>query len=279
MENNTIVTPAGNEEEIESNGGRTNDSVDNSQQEQGNQAEPFVVVNVNGVDVPYTEEQVKANLGKRFFAQHNKKEVMSLKNELAKYESLGLDDNLIQALKDAKEGNASAFEYLQKHLSPSVEDGDYQPRVENKPTEPYFLQEAKAVNPVGYTKYMQEINSDGKILYDEIVSGSPDHLLEDNLSGLYADIASGTYDKVMPVAMVLYGTGKAQSFYEAYVSAVEKINSAPTGQQNQDSGMQPNTTTPRGRQTNNQKDYSKLSPEERVKEVARAKEELRRKFG
>jgi hypothetical protein len=245
--------------------------------EETNEQEPFLVVNVGGVDIGYSKEQVQADLGRGRMYNKAKKESSRYKHSAKAYEKLGFDDNMTQAIYDAKNGDEKAIEYVNKHLFPNQDEaGEYTPevKVSNLPS---FLEVAKERNDGSYENFTRVIEGEGYDIKSDIGNlNITDEKKEQFMENFMADVTAGVFEKTLPLASAIQSqTGS--TLLEAYVKANEKLVLA--AKEEQEDNKQPQANTNNNQSTNTGSGFDSLRGQERTDAVALRKKELMAKFG
>lgn len=261
------------------NQGNENTNVSN---EKNSEEKPFITVNIKGVDVPFTESQVRADLGKGRLYDSAKQEASKYKKVYKRANALGLNDEIFQAIEDAKSGNINAREYVLNTLFPNQEEDEavYRPIVQEQL--PLYLEEAKDRNDGSYEKFTSAIEGEAKYVYNDIKSLNIDESQKNvYMKAFMEDIVSGSFNEIMPLAYAI-NSQSGLSFLESYVQAGRKLEAKQAMQQDNSNQQQDNQNArgySRQNSIDNAPDFSGLSGEERAKLVAKRKAELKRKFG
>lgn len=248
-----------------------------------NERKPFITVNVKGVDIPFTEEQVRADLGKGRLYDAAKKEASQYKKTYNKVKEIGITDEVIQALIDARDGNEQAREYFINTLIPNQDDDnkEYRPKVEEQL--PSYLEEARRRNDGSYDRFLSAIEGEAEAVYKDISSLDIDSRQKEvYMKAFMDDINSGAFDEIMPLAYAINAQSNL-SFLESYVQAGRKLVNIDKKTDEDYSTNNSYTQGAKGYSNNNnsnsgRRDFSALSGEDRQKAVAEAIAEMKRKY-
>ena len=192
------------------------------------------IVKVDGIEIPMDIDKLIANAGRGVMAARNKNYDSRYKTQAKRFEAIkDITDEEIVAIRDARGGDTKAYEYLGKSFIPNVdEDTVYAPAKLPTTIEEYdFITKGKTDG--SYQEYEKVINGFGAPLYNELTAIADSSQKERALSGLYDDVQSGAFNKIIGSAMSISDSGGVTQL-EAYVKAANDLgdtNQANTPEQ------------------------------------------------